>query len=328
MSLRAGIVGYGFYVPEKVLTNRDFEKMVDTSDEWIRTRTGIAERRIAPPEMGVSELATRAALKAMESAKVKPEEIDLIICGTSTSDTLLPATACWVQKNIGAKNALAFDITAACAGFVFSAVTAEQFIVNGTAKTALVIGAEKLSTYVDWKDRATCVLFGDGAGAVILKPTNHGGFLSSVIGSDGNHAELITIPLGTKYPPTAESVKANAHVIHMAGSEVFKLAVRGMADATDKALKKAGLTVTDVACFVPHQANLRIIDAAAERLGVPKERIFVNLQKYGNTSAASCLIALCEALGEGRIKKGDKIVFATFGSGLVWGSLVAEWILP
>ena len=323
---RAGIVGVGFYVPEKILTNHDLEKMVETSDEWVRTRTGISERRIAEKGTGTSDLAAKAASKALRQAGIQPEDIDLIIAATTTPDMPLPSCACLIQEKIGAVNAAALDLGAACAGFVYALVTAEQFIANGTYKTILVVGADLISSYIDWTDRSTCILFGDGAGAIVLKETKSGGILSSVLGSDGRHAELLKICAGgSRLPATAETVKAKSHYLQMTGSDVFKLAVRGMSDAVIKALEKAGIDKKEVACFIPHQANQRIIDAVAERLEVPEEKVFVNLQKYGNTSAASCIIALCEALEQGKIKKKDKVVFATFGSGLVWGAAVMEW---
>ena len=326
VSNRAGIAGVGFYVPEKVLTNRDLEKMVETSDEWIRTRTGIDERRIAEKGTGTSDLAAKASLKALASAGIKAEEIGLIIAATTTADMPLPSCACFIQEKIGAKNAAAFDLGAACAGFVYALVTAEQFIRNGTHKTVLVVGADVISPYIDWTDRSTCILFGDGAGAVVMTQARSGGILASVLGSDGAYAELLKIPCGgSKNPASPESVRDKGHTLRMSGSEVFKLAVRGMADAVTEALKKAGVRLEEVACFIPHQANQRIIDAVSERLQFPKEKVFVNVQKYGNTSAASCVIALCEALEAGKIRKKDKIVLATFGSGLVWGAVVIEW---
>lgn len=323
---RAGIAGLGFSVPKKILTNADLERMVDTSDEWIRTRTGISERRIAEKGTGVSDLAAEAARGAMKKAHVKPEEIDLIISATTTPDMPLPSTACIVQEKIGARNAAAFDLGAACAGFVYGLVTGEQFIRTGTAKTVLVLGADLISSFIDWSDRSTCVLFGDGAGAAILKEASHGGVLASVLGSDGRYADLLKIEAGgSKHPATAQTVAKHEHYLKMSGSEVFKLAVRGMADATTAALERAGVKKDDVVCFIPHQANRRIIDAVSERLDFPKEKVFVNLERYGNTSAASCAIALAEAVDQGKIKKGDKIVLATFGSGLVWGAMVLEW---
>ncbi len=323
---KAGIVGVGFHVPEKILTNRDLEKMVETSDEWIRTRTGISERRIADKGVGVSDLSAKAAAKAIKNAGVKAEDIDLILMATTTPDMPLPSAACFVQEKIGAKNAAAFDLAAACAGFVYGLVTAEQFIKCGTYKTVLVIGADLISSFIDWTDRDTCVLFGDGAGAAVLKEVSSGGILSSVLGSDGRYADLLKICAGgSKTPASPDSVAGKGHYLQMSGGDVFKLAVRGMSDALSQALSKAGVKKEDIACFIPHQANQRIIDAVSERLGVLKEKVFVNLEKYGNTSSASCAIALCEAVESGRIRKKDKVALATFGSGLVWGALVMEW---
>jgi len=323
---RARIAGIGFHVPERILTNADLAKMVDTNDEWIRTRTGISERRIAEKGTGVSELSAKAALKALAAAGVKPESIDLIVCATTTPDQPLPSTACFVQQKIGAVNAAAFDLAAACSGFVYGLVTGEQFIRSGMYKTVLVIGADLISSFIDWTDRSTCVLFGDGAAAAVLTQTASGGILSGVLGSDGRHAELLAICAGgSKAPASSETLASKQHYLKMNGGEVFKLAVRGMSDSVLLALEKAGVNKNDIACFIPHQANLRIIDAVSERLEVPKEKVFVNLQKYGNTSAASCAIALCEAVEQKRIKKGDKVVLATFGSGLVWASMVIEW---
>ena len=324
--IRAAIAGLGFSVPEKVLTNRDLEKIVETSDEWIRTRTGISERRIVEKGMGTSDLAALAAKMALKRAGVKAEELDLIIAATSTPDMPLPSCACFIQQKIGATKAAAFDLAAACAGFVYALVTAEQFIRNGHYKKILVLGADVISPYIDWTDRTTCILFGDGAGAAVMTASASGGILSSVLGSDGKYADLLKISSGgSKNPASHESVDSKGHYLQMNGSEVFKLAVRGMADAVTEALSKAGVKLEEVACFIPHQANQRIIDAVAERLALPKEKIFVNLQKYGNTSAASCAIALYEAVEAGKIKKHDKVVLATFGSGLVWGALVMEW---
>ena len=323
---RAGIAGLGFSVPDKVLTNRELEKMVETSDEWIRTRTGISERRIAPSGVGTSEYAAIAAIAALKDAGLKAEDLDLIIAATSTPDMPLPSCACFIQQKIGATKAAAFDLAAACAGFVYGLVTAEQFIKSGIYKNILVVGADVISPYIDWTDRSTCILFGDGAGAAVLKPAKTGGILSSVLGSDGKYADLLTITCGgSRRPATHQSVDTKGHFLQMSGSEVFKLAVRGMSEAVTEALSKAGVKLSEVASFIPHQANLRIIDAVAARLELPAEKIFVNLQKYGNTSAASCAIALCEAVQSGKIKKKDKVVLATFGSGLVWGALVMEW---
>ncbi|MBI3252643.1 MAG: ketoacyl-ACP synthase III [Candidatus Omnitrophica bacterium] len=323
---RAGIMGVGFSVPEKVLTNRDLEKMVDTSDEWIRSRTGIAERRIAEKGTGTSDLGAEAARRALAQAGLKPEHVGLLIAATTTADMPLPSCACLIQEKIGAKNAAAFDLGAACAGYVYALVVAEQFVKNGVYKNVLVVGADLISSYIDWTDRSTCVLFGDGAGAAVVSEVKTGGILSSVLGSDGRYGDLLKICAGgSKRPASAETVREKGHYLQMSGSEVFKLAVRGMVDAVLRALAKAGVKKEEVACLIPHQANQRIIDAVAERLEFPKEKIFVNLQKYGNTSSASCAIALCEALEAGKIRKKDKVVLTTFGSGLVWGAMVMEW---
>ncbi len=326
-SQRAAIVGLGYYVPERILTNRELEKMVETSDEWIRSRTGISERRIAEKGVGTSQLASHAALAALKQAGSNPEDVDLIIAATTTADMPLPSCACLIQQKIGAKNAAAFDLGAACAGFVYALVTAEQFIRAGVYRNVLVVGADVISPYIDWTDRSTCILFGDGAGAAFLSSASgNGGILSNVLGSDGQYADLLKIPSGgSKRPASHASVDEKGHMLKMSGSEVFKLAVRGMSDAVIEALSRAKVKKEEVACFIPHQANQRIIDAMTERLGLPKEKIFVNLNKYGNTSAASCAIALCEAVDQGKIKKRDKVVLATFGSGLVWGALVMEW---
>lgn len=326
MTRRAAIAGLGYFVPEKTLTNKDLEKLVDTSDEWIRTRTGISERRIAEKGVGTSLLAAQAAEKALKSAGIKADEIDLIIAATSTPDMPLPSTACFIQQKIGAKKAAAFDLAAACAGFVYGLSTAEQFILGGMYQKVLVIGADVISPYIDWTDRSTCVLFGDGAAAAVVVASEKNGILASVLGSDGQYADLLTIQCGgSRHPASHASVDAKGHTLQMNGAEVFKLAVRGMTDAVLEALSKSNVKKDEISCFVPHQANLRIIDAVAERLELPKEKIFVNLQKYGNTSAASCAIALCEAVQSGKIKKGDKVVIATFGSGLVWAAMVMEW---
>jgi 3-oxoacyl-[acyl-carrier-protein] synthase-3 len=271
-------------------------------------------------------MAAKAAERALRQAGVRPEEVDLLISATTTPDMPLPSCACLVQDKIGARNAAAFDLAAACAGFLYALVTAEQFIRCGTYRTILIIGADQISSYIDWTDRSTCVLFGDGAGAVVLKAVESGGILSSVLGSDGRYGDLLKICAGgSRFPASKETLENKDHYLKMSGSEVFKLAVRGMADAVIRALENAGVRKEEVVCFIPHQANQRIIDAVAERLEFPKEKVFVNLQKYGNTSAASCVIALCEALEAGKIKKRDKIVMTTFGSGLVWGAVVIEW---
>lgn len=323
---RSGIAGLGYHVPERILTNFDLEKLVETSDEWIRTRTGISERHIAEKGTGTSDLSAQAALKAVAAAGLKPEDIELIIAATTTPDMPLPSCACLVQQKIGARNAAAFDLAAACAGFVYGLATADAFVRSGAYRNVLVIGADQISSFIDWTDRGTCVLFGDGAGAAVVLPRESGGILSSVIGSDGSHADLLKIAAGgSRQPASAETLRNKQHYLHMNGGEIFKLAVRGMSEAIAAALKKADTQMKDVVCLIPHQANQRIIDAVADRLEFPKERVFMNLAKYGNTSSASCAIALCEALEQGRIQKGDKIMLATFGAGLVWGALVIQW---
>lgn len=321
------IVGTGSYVPERVLTNDDLSKIVDTSDEWITTRTGIKERRIAAKDELTSDMAARAALAALEQAKVEPKEIDLILVATATPDMLFPATACFVQKKIGANKAACLDIAAACAGFLFGIEIAQQFITSGTYDTVLVIGAEKLSSITNWTDRNTCVLFGDGAGAAVLQHRGRAhGVISAHIGSDGEYSDILFMPGGgSKTPITAENAHLHLATIHMTGKEVYKQAVTAMLRASKKALEQAGLTIDDISCVIPHQANLRIIDAIADRLKIPREKVFVNLEKYGNTSAAAVAIALDEANRSGRIKQGDYVLMVVFGGGLTWASTVVEW---
>jgi len=321
-----GIIGLGSYVPKKVLTNKDLEGMVETSDEWITTRNGIKERRIASGTESTSVLAAHAAKEALKNAKVKAEEIDLIVVATVTPDMPFPATACFVQEKIGAKDAACFDLSAACAGFLYGLEMARQMIAAGVYECALVIGAEKLSAVTDWADRNTCVLFGDGAGAAVVAPVKSGGILSSYLGSDGTLWELLMIPGGgSRKPATMETVRDHMHFIKMRGNEVFKLAVKIMSDAACKALKKCRLGVDDIDCFIPHQANMRILDAVARKMGLPKEKIFFNVAKYGNMSAASTAVALSEAYRSGRIKPGSVVVLDAFGAGLVWGSCVLRW---
>jgi len=321
------IIGTGSYVPERILTNRDLEQMVETSDEWIRTRTGIRERRIAAADEATSDMATKAALAAMQQAEVAPEEIDLIVVATVTPDMFFPATACWVQKKIGAVHAACFDISAACSGFLYAMEIAQQFISTHVYNTVLIIGADKLSSIVNWSDRNTCVLFGDGAGAAILRHRGSAhGVISTHIGSDGRFTDILFMPGGgSRCPITKENAHMNLATIHMTGKEVYKHAVTAMLRAAKKALEKAGLTINDIACVIPHQANLRIIEAIADRLGIPIEKFYVNLDKYGNTSAAAVAIALDEANRTGRIKAGDYILMVVFGGGLTWASTVIEW---
>jgi 3-oxoacyl-[acyl-carrier-protein] synthase-3 len=321
------IAAVGSYVPEKVLTNADLEKMVETSDEWIITRTGIKERRIAAKHQATSDLAAHAALVAMERAKVTPDQIDLIILATITPDMPFPSTACLVQKKIGATRAAAFDIQAACSGFIYGLEVGQQFIMSRTYDTVLVIGAEKLSSIINWSDRNTCVLFGDGAGAAILRNRPHAhGLLTACMGADGGRAELLCMPGGgSACPPTHETVAAGLHYLRMDGKETFKNAVTAMHTAAEEALKRCELTISQIKCIIPHQANQRIIDAVGERLGAKPEQVFVNLHKYGNTSAASVAIALDEAVQTGHIQRGDLVLLIVFGAGLTWGAAVIEW---
>ena len=324
----ASIVGTGSYTPERRLTNDDLSKIVDTNDEWITSRTGIKERRVAAKDEYTSDMAARAALKAMEQAKITAEQIDLILVATATPDVMFPATACIVQTKIGAKNAACLDVSAACAGFLFALEIGQQFIISHTYETVLVIGAEKLTSITNWTDRNTCVLFGDGAGAAILQHRSQSshGIISTHIGSDGNFGDILFMPGGgCKTPITAENAHQHLQTIHMSGREVYKQAVISMLDASNKALDKAGLTIDDIACVIPHQANLRIIEGIADRLKIPVERFFVNLDRYGNTSAAAVAIALDEANRAGRFKQGDYILMVVFGGGLTWASTVLEW---
>src|SRR5881398_453092 len=321
------IIGTGSYTPEKILTNEDLSRMVDTSDEWITTRTGIKERRIAAKDEYTSDMAAKAALKAIEQAKISPEEIDLILVATATPDMIFPATACFVQKKIGAKNAACLDVSAACAGFLFAVEIAQQFITSHTYETVLVIGAEKLSSITNWTDRNTCVLFGDGAGAAVLRHRGgtHG-VISNHIGTDGHYTDILFMPGGGSLCPiTRDNVDLNLNTIHMIGKEVYKQAVTAMIRASKKALEQAGLSIHDIACVIPHQANLRIIEAIADRIGIPLEKFYVNLDRYGNTSAAAVAIALDEANRSGRIKAGDYVLLIVFGGGLTWASTIIEW---
>jgi len=321
------IIGTGSYLPEKILTNADLSRMVHTSDDWIITRTGIKERRIAAKDENTSDMAAEAALKAIEQAKISPKDINLILVATATPDMLFPATACFVQKKIGAINAACLDISAACAGFLFGLEIAQQFITSHTHDTVLVIGAEKLTSITNWTDRNTCVLFGDGAGAAILRHRGSAhGVISTHIGSDGRYSDILFMPGGgSRCPITRDNVHLNLATIHMTGKEVYKQAVTAMLNAAKKALEQAGLSIEDIACVIPHQANVRIIEAIADRLRIPLDRFYVNLDRYGNTSAAAVAIALDEANRSGRIKPGDYILMVVFGGGLTWASTIIEW---
>ena len=324
MARNAAITGTGAYLPENVLTNFDLEKMVDTSDEWIRQRTGIVERRIAEDDIATSDLSVQAARLAIKKAQIDPLDIEMILVATVTPDSFFPSTACYVQKGIGAKNASAMDISAACAGFLYGLDLANGLIISGQYDTILVVGGEVFNNIVDWNDRNTCVLFGDGAGAAIVQATDEPrGIISSYIGSDGDYADidLLGIPAGgSRMPVTQEALDQNLNKIQMNGREVFKLGVRLMPEAAERALKKADVSVDDIDLLIPHQANLRIIEAVGQRLGVPREKVYVNVDKYGNTSAATVIIALDEAIQQGRAKPEDLILLVTFGAGLTWGS--------
>lgn len=320
-----GVLGLGAYVPERVLTNHDLEKMIGTSDEWITTRTGIKERRIASEGEASSDLGAKAALKALEDAKVDPAEIDAIVVATLSPDHIFPATACIIQEKIGAVKAAAFDLSAGCSGFVYALAVAYGLVQTGLEKV-LVIGAETISRFVNWQDRSTCVLFGDGAGAVVLGRVERGGILGFDLGADGSGHSILNIPVGgSREPITPENLAQNRHYLYMVGSEVFRFAVRTVPRTSRKALKKAGLEVGDVDWLIPHQANTRIIDAAVNLMGIESEKVVVNLDKYGNTSAASIPIAWAEAAEDGRIKRGDKLLLVGFGAGLTWASMVLEY---
>lgn len=322
------IAGTGSYLPEKILTNAELAIRVDTSDEWIVSRTGIKERRIAADGEFTSHMATHAARKALEQAGLAVEDIELIIVATITPDTPTPATACYVQHNLGAFNAVAFDISAACSGFLYAMKITKRLISDGAFKNALIIGAEKLSAVTNWEDRTTCVLFGDGAGAAVLRRAEpeEGSILATEMGTDGNLTHLLNIPGGgTACPITPANVNDHLVTLTMMGKEVFKHAVTRMKEAAEKVIERAGLQPQDIACVIPHQANLRIIDAIADRLAVPNERVFVNLDKYGNTSAAAVAIALDEANRSGAFKRGDNIVLVVFGAGLTWAAAAIRW---
>jgi 3-oxoacyl-[acyl-carrier-protein] synthase-3 len=321
------ITGVGSYLPAKILTNAHLEKMVDTSDEWITTRTGIKSRRQAARDEFTSDMAAHAAQRAMKKAGVTADQIDLIIVATITPDMPFPATACIVQQKIGARRAAAFDLEAACSGFIYGLEVGQQFIMSRTYDTVLVIGAEKLSSIVDWTDRNTCVLFGDGAGAAVLqsRPNSHG-LLTAVMGADGSKGSLLHMPGGgSRCPASADSVAAKLHYLRMDGRETFKNAVQAMYHAAQEALRRCELDISKIKCVIPHQANRRIIDAVGKRLGATPEQLFINLDRYGNTSAASVAIALDEAVSSGKIQRGDLILMMVFGAGLTWGAAVIEW---
>lgn len=323
----AAITGLGKYLPAGRLTNADLEIMVDTSDEWIYTRTGMKTRPIAGPDEPTSQLALEAAREALAQAGVTPEQVDLIIVATVTQDMLFPSTACLVQQGLGAQRAAAFDLGAACPGFIYGCATGTQFIATGLYDCVLVIAADTLSKFVNWQDRSTCVLFGDGAGAAVLQPTDpERGFLSFVLGSDGSGSDHLQIPAGgSRRPATLYTVANSLHTIKMNGAEVYKLAVKAMPEAALESLSRAGLTPQDIDLMIPHQANLRIIDSSRKRLGLPWEKVFVNIDRYGNVSGASVPVALAEAAEQGLIRAGSVVVLTAFGAGYTWGACTLRW---
>ncbi len=320
------IIGTGSYVPEKVLTNQDLEAIVDTSDEWIYSRTGMRERHIAAPGQATSDLGTEAAKAALADAGISAEELDLLIVATLSPDMLFPSTACFVQERIGAKNAFCYDLGAACSGFLYALDAAKNQIASGAVKTALVIGAEKMSTFIDWEDRGTCILFGDGAGAAVLQAGGEGrGIMKSVMGCDGSLANLLWTPGGgSRNPASHEMIDQRQQYLKMQGREVFKHAVVRMAEAVVEAVEKNNVTLDEIKCLIPHQANIRIIDAIAKRLGVG-DRMYTNVEKYANTSSAALAIALDEAVKDGTIQRGDLVAMTVFGGGFTWGANVLEW---
>jgi 3-oxoacyl-[acyl-carrier-protein] synthase III len=321
------IVSTGRWLPDRVVTNFDLEKELDTSDEWIRERTGIRERRLAPPEIGAADMGAGAARIAMERAGVQPGELDVIVVSTATPDRLLPSTACDMQALLGATNAAAYDIAAACSGFIYALSIAEGHLLSGRAEVALVVSTEKMSAIVDWDDRSTAVLFGDGAGAAIVKRAeNRRGLLSTFLRSDGTLAELLWRPAGgARVPMDAAVLDERNHLVKMAGREVFKAAVRSMAEAADQALLRAGLTGEDIDLMIPHQANMRIIEATAKYANVPMDKVFVNVDRYGNMSSATIPVALDEAVEQGRLRPGDYVLMVAFGAGFTWASSVIQW---
>src|SRR5882672_114956 len=325
--IRARILGTGHSYPEGILTNAQLEKMVETSDEWITSRTGIKQRRKAAPGEYTSQFAVRAAREAIERAGLQPADVDLILCATVTPDQILPSTGCIIQAELGANKAAAMDLVAACSGFLYGLTVADAMIRTGQSKRALVIGAEILTQYVDYTDRGTCVLFGDGAGAAVLGAVNDGsGILAARIRSDGRYLEQLFSPGGgTRRPPTAETLAAGDHFFKMKGNELFKVAVRSMSEISREVLEEAGLSADQVKLFIPHQANQRITDAVAKNLGVESERIYSNIAMHGNTSSASIPIALDECVEAGRINPGDLVLLASFGGGVTWGSVLMRW---
>jgi len=325
--IRTRIIGTGSYLPKRVLTNKDLENMVDTSDEWIVSRTGISERRIAEDGEATSDMGTQAAWKALEMAGICPEDLDMIIVSTVSPDMFFPSSACFIQSNLRARKAYAFDLSAACSGFIYALEVADALIKRKGYKYALVVGSEKLSMHVDWKDRNTCIIFADGAGAVVLSPMEGDrGIISTHLHSDGSLGNLLYVPAGgSRRPASAATLEENLHCIKMQGNETFKIAVRSLEEVVIEALKFNNISPSEIDLMIPHQANLRIIEAIAKRLKVPMEKVYVNIHKYGNTSAASIPIALDEANREGRIKEGDLILMNAFGGGMTWSACLARW---
>lgn len=325
--IAVGILATGSYLPERVLTNKELETMVDTTDEWIVSRTGIRERRVASPEQASSDLAYEASIRAIEKAGLTADQIDLILVATVTPDMMFPSTACILQDRLGASHAAALDVSAACTGFIYALATGAKFIESGMYRHVLVVGVESLSKITDWEDRNTCVLFGDGAGAAVLGPVEDGlGFQSFVLGADGSGGVHLNQKAGgSRMPASLETIQNKQHFVYMNGREVFKFAVRVMNTATDEAIEKAGMSKEDIDFLVPHQANQRIIDAAVERLGLSEEKVVVNLDRYGNMSSASIPVALDEAVADGRIQDGNNLLLVGFGGGLTWASTVIKW---
>ncbi len=326
--LKPVITGTGISVPKKILTNADLEKMVDTTDEWIVTRSGISERHLVEDGICTSDLGAGAGNMALESAGLAAEELDLIIVGTMSPDRLFPATACVIQEKLGAKNAAAFDVSAACSGFLFILSIAEQYIRTGTYKNILVVGAETMSRFIDWEDRTTCVLFGDGAGAVVLqgRDEDNRGIITTRLFTDGSYRDALYLPAGgSARPASAESVERREHYLKMEGKELFRIAIKALTNASRTILEDTGFTLDDVDVFIPHQANIRIIKMVANLLDMPMEKVYTNIERYGNTSASSIPIALDEATRSGRIKNGDLVLLAAFGSGLTWASTLVRW---
>ncbi len=326
--IHAGFLGTGSYLPERIMTNKEMEKVVETTDEWIVTRTGIHERHIAAPGESTSDMAAEAGKKALQKAGIKAADLDLIIVSTITPDMPTPSTACLVQAKLGAPQAAAFDLSAACSGFVYGLAVAKSFVESGLYKHVLLIGAEKLSAFVDWKDRTTCVLFGDGAGAAVIGPVKADGHevISTFMAANGLEADLLKIPGGgSKNPTSADSLQGGLHFLKMQGKEIFKIGVKVMADAALKVTKDAGLTLDQISMVIPHQANLRIIQAVGERLGIPESKLYVAVGKMGNTSAASIILAMDEAIGKDRLKKGDYVVLVAVGAGTTYASALVRW---